>query len=215
MAKKKKRKVPNLNSSSMADVSFLLLTFFLMTSSMDTDSGLARRLPPPPQSEEQLQKMDVQRRNLMVVLVNYQNQIMVRTQAGDEWYNNIAEMEGRGGKVRLKDKVKEFVLNPNNRPDLPELIEEDFGPPIGKVLVTSDHVISLQNDATTSYKAYIAVQNELVKAYNELREEAAKKYFGKSYKELLPEQQEQINKMYPQRISEAEPKDYKVGGGEK
>jgi biopolymer transport protein ExbD len=213
MAKKKKRKVPNLNSSSMADVSFLLLTFFLMTSSMDTDSGLARRLPPPPQSEEQLQKMDVQRRNLMVVLVNYQNQIMVRTQAGDEWYNNIDEMEGKGGKVRLKDKVKEFILNPNNRPDLPELIEENFGPPIGKVLVTSDHVISLQNDATTNYKAYIAVQNELVKAYNELREEAAKKYFGRPYKELLPEQQEQINKMYPQRISEAEPKDYKLGGG--
>jgi biopolymer transport protein ExbD len=215
MAKKKKRKTPNLNSSSMADVSFLLLTFFLMTSSMDTDSGLARRLPPPPQSEEQLQKMDVQRRNLMVVLVNYQNQIMVRTQAGDEWYNNIAEMEGKGGKVRLKDKVKEFVLNPNNRPDLPELTEEDFGPPIGKVLVTADHVISLQNDATTSYKAYIAVQNELVKAYNELRDEAAKKYFGRSYNELLPDQQEQINKLYPQRISEAEPKDYKQQGGGK
>ncbi len=212
MAEKKKRKVPNLNSSSMADVSFLLLTFFLMTSSMDTDSGLARQLPPPPQSEEQL-KMDIQRRNLMVVLVNYQNQIMVRTQAGDEWYNSIAEMEGRGGKVPLKEKVKEFVLNPNNRPDLPELIEKDFGPPIGKVLVTADsHVISLQNDATTSYKAYIAVQNELVKAYNELREEAARKYFGKSYKELLPEQQEQIKNMYPQRISEAEPKDYKLGG---
>ena len=65
---------------------------------MDTDSGLSRRLPPPPQSEEQLQKMDVQRRNLMVVLVNYQDQIMVRTQAGDEWYNNIAEMEGKGEK---------------------------------------------------------------------------------------------------------------------
>src|SRR5690554_6066391 len=113
MAEKKKRKVPNLNASSMADISFLLLIFFLVTSSMDTDSGLSRRLPPPPQSEEQLQKMDVQRRNLMVVLVNYQDQIMVRTQAGDEWYNNIAEMEGKGGKVRLKDMVKEFVLNPN------------------------------------------------------------------------------------------------------
>lgn len=213
MAEKKKRKVPNLNASSMADISFLLLIFFLVTSSMDTDSGLSRRLPPPPQSEEQLQKMDVQRRNLMVVLVNYQDQIMVRTQAGDEWYNNIAEMEGKGGKVRLKDMVKEFVLNPNNRPDLPELIEEDFGPPIGEVSVTADHVISLQNDATTSYKAYIAVQNELVRAYNELRDEAARKYFGKAYNELLPEQQEQIKNMYPQRISEAEPKDYKLGGG--
>lgn len=208
---KSKKKVPGLNSSSMADISFLLLIFFLVTSSMDTDTGLTRRLPPPPQDEQNLQEMEVQRRNLMVVLVNSQNQTMVRDQLGDEWYANITEMVGRGGKVGLKDKVKEFVTNPNNNPNLPELIEQDFGEPIGTVLTTADHVISLQNDATTSYKAYIAVQNELVKAYNELREEAALKYYNKHYADLLPEQQEKINKLYPQRISEAEPKNY--GGG--
>lgn len=208
---KTKKKVPGLNSSSMADISFLLLIFFLVTSSMDTDTGLTRRLPPPPQDEQNLQEMEVQRRNLMVVLVNSQNQTMVRDQLGDEWYANITEMVGRGGKVGLKDKVKEFVTNPNNNPNLPELIEQDFGEPIGTVLTTADHVISLQNDATTSYKAYIAVQNELVKAYNELREEAALKYYNKHYADLLPDQQEKINKLYPQRISEAEPKNY--GGG--
>jgi biopolymer transport protein ExbD len=208
---KSKKKVPGLNSSSMADISFLLLIFFLVTSSMDTDTGLTRRLPPPPQDEQNLQEMEVQRRNLMVVLVNSQNQTMVRDQLGDEWYSNITEMVGRGGKVGLKDKVKEFVTNPNNNPNLPELIEQDFGEPIGTVLTTADHVISLQNDATTSYKAYIAVQNELVKAYNELREEAALKYYNKHYADLLPDQQEKINKLYPQRISEAEPKNY--GGG--
>lgn len=208
---KSKKKVPGLNSSSMADISFLLLIFFLVTSSMDTDTGLTRRLPPPPQDEQNLQEMEVQRRNLMVVLVNSQNQTMVRDQLGDEWYANITEMVGRGGKVGLKDKVKEFVTNPNNNPNLPELIEQDFGEPIGRVMTTADHVISLQNDATTSYKAYIAVQNELVKAYNELREEAALKYFNKHYADLLPDQQEKINKLYPQRISEAEPKNY--GGG--
>lgn len=208
---KTKKKVPGLNSSSMADISFLLLIFFLVTSSMDTDTGLTRRLPPPPQDEQNLQEMEVQRRNLMVVLVNSQNQTMVRDQLGDEWYANITEMVGRGGKVGLKDKVKEFVTNPNNNPNLPELIEQDFGEPIGRVMTTADHVISLQNDATTSYKAYIAVQNELVKAYNELREEAALKYFNKHYADLLPDQQEKINKLYPQRISEAEPKNY--GGG--
>lgn len=208
---KTKKKVPGLNSSSMADISFLLLIFFLVTSSMDTDTGLARRLPPPPQDEQNLQEMEVQRRNLMVVLVNSQNQTMVRDQLGDEWYANITEMVGRGGKVGLKDKVKEFVTNPNNNPNLPELIEQDFGEPIGRVMTTADHVISLQNDATTSYKAYIAVQNELVKAYNELREEAALKYYNKHYADLLPDQQEKINKLYPQRISEAEPKNY--GGG--
>lgn len=208
---KTKKKVPGLNSSSMADISFLLLIFFLVTSSMDTDTGLARRLPPPPQDEQNLQEMEVQRRNLMVVLVNSQNQTMVRDQMGDEWYANITEMVGRGGKVGLKDKVKEFVTNPNNNPNLPELTEQDFGEPIGTVLTAADHVISLQNDATTSYKAYIAVQNELVKAYNELREEAALKYYNKHYADLLPDQQEKINKLYPQRISEAEPKNY--GGG--
>ncbi|MDN5296578.1 MAG: ExbD/TolR family protein [Bacteroidota bacterium] len=208
---KSKKKVPALNSSSMADISFLLLIFFLVTSSMDTDSGLARRLPPPPQDEQNLQEMEVQRRNLMVVLVNSQDQTMVRDQLGDEWYANITEMVGKGGKVGLKDKVKEFVTNPNNNPNLPELTEQDFGEPIGTVLTAADHVISLQNDATTSYKAYIAVQNELVKAYNELREEAALKYYNKHYADLLPDQQEKINKLYPQRISEAEPKNY--GGG--
>lgn len=205
---KSSRKVPGLNASSMADVSFLLLTFFLLVSNMDVDSGLARRLPPPPQTEEQT-SVDVQRRNLLVVLVNAQNETMVQNQQGSEWYANEAELRGRsGGKVALKDKVKEFILNTSNSPDLPELEEQDFGAPIGIVPVTTAHVISIQNDATTSYKAYIAVQNEVVRAYNELREEGAKKYFNTSYSELTEDQQKQIQDLFPQRISEAEPKNY-------
>ncbi len=179
---------------------------------MDTDSGLARRLPAPPQSEEQT-SVDVQRRNLLVVLVNAQNETMVQNQLTREWYSNERELRGeQGGKVALKDMVKEFVLNTSNSPSLPELSEEDFGAPIGTVPVTSAHVISIQNDATTSYKAYIAVQNEVVRAYNELREEGARKYFNISYDELTEEQKDQINKLYPQRISEAEPKT--MGGRE-
>jgi biopolymer transport protein ExbD len=205
---KKGKKVPDVNSSSMADIAFLLLIFFLVTSSMDTDSGLARRLPPPPQDEEQLSEMKVQRRNLMSVLVNSLNQTMV----GDVHYDNLSELQGKTGKQSLKDKVKEFVVNPNNSEDLPELFEEDFGPPIGTLRVTKDHVVSLQNDNTTSYKAYLAVQNELVKAYNELREEAAKRYYNRPYEELLTDEKDLINKVYPQRISEAEPKSY---GGKK
>lgn len=209
---KSNRKVPGLNASSMADVSFLLLTFFLLVSNMDVDSGLARRLPPPPQSEEQT-SVDVQRRNLLVVLVNAQNETMVTNQQGTEWYANEAELRGEvGGKPALKDKVKEFVLNTSNSSELPELEEQDFGAPIGVVPVTASHVVSIQNDATTSYKAYIAVQNEVVRAYNELREEGARKYFNTSYGELTEEQQKQINDLYPQRISEAEPKNY--GGGQ-
>ena len=201
------RKVPALNASSMADISFLLLTFFLLVSNMDVDSGLARRLPPPPQTEEQT-TVDVQRRNLLVVLVNAQNETLVQNQHGTQLYANETELRGDGGKVALKDVVKEFVLNTQNSALLPELTEEDFGAPIGMVPVTAQHVVSIQNDATTSYKAYIAVQNEVVRAYNELREEGSRKYFNVPYEDLTEDQQEQINNLFPQRISEAEPKNY-------
>ncbi len=205
-----KKKVPALNASSMADISFLLLTFFLLVSNMDVDSGLARRLPPPPQSEEET-SVEVQRRNLLVVLVNAQNEILVQDQEGTVVYGNETELQGSGGQPAMKDVVKSFVLNESNSPTLPQLIEEDFGPPIGTVPVSSNHVVSIQNDATTRYAAYIAVQNEVVKAYNELRYEGARRYFGTSYDELSIDQKDQIDKLYPQRISEAEPKNY---GGE-
>ena len=90
----------------------------------------------------------------------------------------------------------------------PKLVEEDFGAPFGVLKYTKDHVISVQNDVDTRYQAYLDVQNELVAAYNELREECAQKYFHKSYNELDEDQQKKIQKIYPQKISEAEPKNY-------
>ena len=205
---KKKRKLPDVNTSSTADIAFLLLIFFLVTSSMDTDSGLARQLPQPPQDEDNLTEMKIQKRNLLVVLVNSLDQTMV----GDTHYDNLRQLQGKTGKQSLKDKVKEFVINANNNEDMPELFEEEFDAPIGRLRVTKDHVISLQNDNTTSYKAYLSVQNELVKAYNELRDEASRRYFNRPYEELLLDEQELIRKVYPQKISEAEPKSY---GGKK
>ncbi len=209
---KSDRKVPSLNASSMADVSFLLLCYFLMVSSMDIDSGLARLLPPPPQNQDIQASVDVQRRNLLVILVNSQNEILVQDQQGAVLYGNESELQGGSGNAAMKDLVKGFVLNTSNSPDLPQLIEEDFGAPIGTVPVTSNHVISIQNDATTRYSAYIAVQNEVVRAYNELRDEGARRYFGSSYEELTTSQKGQIDELYPQRISEAEPRNY--GGQE-
>lgn len=201
------RKVPALNASSMADVSFLLLCFFLMVSNMDVDSGLPRRLPQPPRTDEKT-SIDVQRRNLLVVNVNSVDEVMVSNQQGMTFYNNVGELGGTVDKPALKDIVKEFVLNVNNSSALPELEEQDFGPPIGIVPVTAQHVISVANDATTSYKAYIAVQNEIVKAYNELRNDAARKYYGMTFDLLTEEQQSTLGKLYPLRISEAEPKNY-------
>ena len=179
------RKVPAINASSMADISFLLLIFFLITTSMDVSQGLARRLPQPPDPNQKIEETDINQRNLFVVKINSANQLM----------------------VQLRAKAKEFIDNPNNDPNLPVLVTEEIEG-LGMVTYTPDHVISVQNDVDTQYQAYLDVQNELVAAYNELRDAFAKKQFGKTYNELEEEEQKLVQKVYPQKISEAEPKNY-------
>ncbi|PNE24643.1 biopolymer transporter ExbD [Tannerella sp. oral taxon 808] len=193
----KKRKVPGINGSSSADIAFMLLLFFLLTTSMDTDMGLARRLPPPPDKQQKKQEVDVKKRNMLVVLISSTNHVL----CGGE-YVDIKQ---------VKAKAKEFIANVNNDPNLPEK-EEAVVPFFGKMMISKAHVISLQNDRGTRYQAYIDVQNELAAAYNELRDELAKQKWGKTFAELNEEQQEAIQMIYPQKISEAEPKNY---GGEK
>ena len=188
------KKVPQINASSMADISFLLLIFFLVTTSMDVNQGLARRLPAPIPPDQKVADKDINKRNLLVVKINSANQLMVQGQLMDV--------------KQLREKAKEFILNANNADNFPKVYEEDFGAPFGVVKYTKDHVISVQNDVDTQYQAYLDVQNELVAAYNELREECAQKYFHKAYNELEEDQQKQIQKIYPQKISEAEPKNY-------
>ena len=190
-------KIPQINASSMADISFLLLIFFLVTTSMDVNQGLARRLPAPVPPDQKVENTDINKRNLMVVKINSANQLMVQGQ--------LLEIK------QLRAKAKEFIKNENDDATLPKLVEEDFGEPIGVVKYTKDHVISVQNDVDTQYQAYLDVQNELVAAYNELRDECARQYFHKAYAELDEDQQKQVQKVYPQKISEAEPKNY---GGE-
>lgn len=188
------KKIPQINASSMADISFLLLIFFLVTTSMDVNQGLARRLPAPIPPDQKVEDTDINKRNLMVVKINSANQLMVQGQE-----TSIKQ---------LKAKAKEFILNENDYAELPKLFEEDFGAPIGTLKYTKDHVISVQNDVDTQYQAYLDVQNELVAAYNELRDDCARKYFHKGYNELDEDQQKQVQKVYPQKISEAEPKNY-------
>lgn len=194
MAKKGKRKTPPINATSTADIAFMLLIFFLITTSMDTDKGLARRLPPPvPKDQKDKADVDIKKRNLLVVLVNSNNQIL----CGDE-FTDIKQ---------LKDKVKDFIQNANDDPHKPEKVEVDV-PYFGKMMVTKNHIISLQNDRGTSYQAYIDVQNELAKAYNELRDDVSRTKFGKAFMDLDEEQQAAVQQIYPQKISEAEPKNY-------
>lgn len=189
----KKRKAPTINATSSADIAFMLLLFFLLTSSMDTDRGLPRRLPQPVPKDQEKKDVDIKKRNLLVVLISSSDQIM----CGGEY------IELR----QLKERVKEFIENPYNDEHKPEKLEEDI-PYFGTMPVTKNHVISLQNDRGTSYQAYIDVQNELASAYTELRDDVSRKKFGKPFMELDEDQQSAVQKVYPQKISEAEPKNY-------
>jgi len=197
-----RREVSEINAGSMADIAFLLLIFFLVTTTMDTDVGLIRKLPPPVDVPEDV---DVNRRNIFEILVNANDQLLV---AGE--YMQITE---------LREAAKRFIASEPGNPKMPEFkMTEIEG--LGVVPV-SKQIISLQNDNGTSYEMYIKVQNELVGAYNELRNEFAQEKFNKPYTELVQKsgssdaieiKMNAVKKFYPQRISEAEPK--KVGGAE-
>lgn len=177
----------------MADISFLLLIFFLVTTSMNVSTGLTRRLPPPLPPDQKPQDIDIKKRNIFVVKINSMNQLLVQ---GEEM--NIRD---------LKEKAIEFVKNEANEPNLPEKFTKEFET-LGVVEYTRDHVISVQNDVDTQYQAYIDVQNELVAAYNEVRNELSQQKFGKKFDELNELQQKDVQTVYPQKISEAEPKNY-------
>lgn len=201
-----KRELQEINAGSMADIAFLLLIFFLVTTTMDTDTGLLRRLPPiveitdpPPPIKE---------RNVFVVLANSSDMLLV-----EGAYLQPEE---------LRAKAKEFIIGyPNNPADarFPEFKGIDQMGPKDQKLVSkylpnvkkySKGVISLQNDNGTSYELYLLIQNELAAAYREVRDEVSQANFGKSYEELKttdPQAAKAIKKVYAQRISEAEPKD--------
>ena len=192
-----KRQVPGLNSSSTADIAFILLIFFLITTSMDTDRGLAVRLPNPPE-ENQQDPPKIRERNSMVVYVNMNNQIMVTVKKKSQECE-ISE---------IREIAKEFIANPNNDPDLPELIPVELPAPFGVQSVTKNHVISFQTDRATNYDTYFQVENELYGAYNELRDDLARKTFGRPYKECSEDEQLACRQYYKCVISEAEPKKY-------
>ncbi len=184
------RKTPEVPAASLADIAFMLLIFFLVTTTMDVDSGLERRLPQWVDQEQLDDDQQIKERNVFVVLVNRNNDLLVENE-----YVSVDD---------LRDRAKEFMDNPANDETLPEKEPKEI-PYFGEVMVTKG-VISLRNDLDTKYGTYLAVQNELVGAINDLREELAKKQFGKSYNDLEKEQQDAIRTIYPSRISEAEPK---------
>ncbi|MDY0343586.1 MAG: biopolymer transporter ExbD [Lentimicrobium sp.] len=188
------RKVPEINAGSMADISFLLLIFFLVTTTMDVDSGIVRRLPPPP--DPTAETPDVKQRNVFNVLVNKSDRLFVESRWGDI--------------STLRNEAKEFLSNPQNREDLPEKRMENI-PGLGEFPV-SKGIISLKNDRGTSYDMYIQVQNELTAAVNELRDELSRQKFGVKFADLRSQMDiDAIQAAVPMSISEAEPEN--IGGG--
>ena len=149
-----KRKVPAINGSSTADIAFILLIFFLITTSMDTDQGLKRRLPPLVPPEQQQQDIEIRDRNVLRILVNRSDQIaIIKKDASGRDDMAIVPLD------RLKDRTVEFILNPQDLPHLPEK-ETRYIAGLGDRLVTiSSYAISLKNEVETSYQMYIDVQN--------------------------------------------------------
>ena len=170
------RSVPEINAGSMADIAFLLLIFFLVTTTMDVDTGIARKLPVLDE-EQEIEDMQGNDRNIYEVYVNAKDALLV-----EEEEMNIND---------LRSGAKEFLNNNGRNPKLSDNPEKA--------------IISLQNSRGTTYEMYIAVQNELTAAYNELRDEAALKKYSLNYTELPKDKKREIRKMYPMKISEAEP----------
>jgi biopolymer transport protein ExbD len=183
----------DISTASMADISFLLLTFFLLTSSINTDLGITRKLPPPPDPLAPIP--EVKTRNVLKVLVNKSDRLLVQGEQID-----ISQ---------LRAAAKEFLSNPGNKENLPEMEEKNINN-LGSVKV-SKGIISLKNDRGTSYDMYIQVQNELTAAVNELRDELSKQRYGVKFKDLTnADYIDAVSKAVPVAISEAEPEN--IGG---
>lgn len=187
-----RREVPEINAGSMADIAFLLLIFFLVTTTMDVDGGIQRNLPPIVENDKDTPP--IRKKNLFNIKVNSSNQILVN--------GEIMEVKN------IREEVKKFI--DNNGDGTCEYCKGQRNPE------SSDNpekaVVSLQNDRGTSFEIYIKIQNEVLAAYNELRNELCLLKYGKNFNELNPEKDKSkidyiTKEAYPLKFSEAEPLD--------
>ena len=201
-----------MNASSQADIAFLLLIFFLVTTSMNVDQGLYRQLPPPQDDVDNHDK--VHERNIFIVLINKDNQLAIEGELADissltertiEFITNPKDKADLAEKVmaskKLEDATKENKVE--DMKNWKKLIEQ-----FGDIGITKG-VVSLQNDRGTNYETYIAVQNAIVAAYNITRDKFSQEQFGKVFDELSSDEQKLVKLVIPLNISEAEPRSIK------
>jgi len=196
-----RRSSPEVNAGSMADIAFLLLIFFLVTTTIETDSGISRKLPPIEESEEDVV---IKQKNIFTVLLNGKDQLLVE--------DELMELE------EIRAAAIEFLDNGGGKgEDGCDYCKGKRDPR------SSDNpdkaIISLKNERETSYAAYISVQNELVAAYTHLRNVRAEELYGESYSEMLKNYKDvnwpgnkkklkkkinNLRKDYPQKLSEVQ-----------
>lgn len=205
-----RRSAPEINAGSMADIAFLLLIFFLVTTTIEKDKGIARQLPP--KQEDQPEDVIIKQKNLFIVNINKHDQLLVEEE--------LADLKD------LRQAAIDFIDNggaPSGSPDYCNFCKGKRSPE------SSDNpekaVISVQNDRLTSYKTYIAVQNELVAAYNFLRDREYKRLYPNrrggfvemkkaidegditgAQAEAIQKELEAVQELIPLKLSEAEPK---------
>ena len=201
-----RRATPEVNAGSMADIAFLLLIFFLVTTTIEKDKGIARQLPPiePPTDVDVV----IKQKNLFIVNVNKDDQLLVE--------DNLMQLKD------LRQAAIDFLDNGGAPAGSPEHCSYCKGK---RDAASSDNpdkaIISVQNDRLTSYSMYISVQNELVAAYNHLRDRESQRLYGWKFTEMkkaldegsyrgnkdaLEEKLEEVQKLFPLKLSEAEPK---------
>ncbi|RRC97652.1 ExbD/TolR family protein [Prevotella sp. OH937_COT-195] len=162
---KRRREIPSLNTTSTADISFMLLILFLVTTSLDADKGLQRQLPP--MDNRQDIQIEVNSKNILRIELTADNGIMI-----DDKPSSTSQ---------LRSVVTNFVTTSPDR---------------------ARHIISLKTDRAATYAAYFKIQNEIVAAYQSLRDNAARKYYHRPYARCSGEQREKLRELYPQRIAE-------------
>ncbi|GAA4276865.1 ExbD/TolR family protein [Aquimarina mytili] len=199
-----RRAAPEVNAGSMADIAFLLLIFFLVTTTIETDSGISRKLPPP--QEDNVEPPVLKQKNIFVVELNKNNDLLVEEtpmELKDLREAAIKFLDNGGGQGEEACNYCQGAKDPSSS-DNP-----------------TKAVISLRNNRETNYATYIAVQNELVAAYTTLRDREAQRLFGKTFvqmekdlkdvnytgnKDRLKEDIKKIQFLFPEKLSEAEPK---------